>query len=227
MRESGQMPDIYRLGEHSYVLQAPEPVTLPQQQKIWAIAEQLRTRPEIVDVVPGMNNLTVRIQPNIIDHGSDENDPICELFDHYWSADDMVLIDGRQLEIAVSFGGEDGPDLAHVADHAGLSIEAVIRLYTEAEYRVYFLGFQPGFAYLGGLPEALHTPRHASPRTKTPAGSVAIGGAQTGVYPNASPGGWQVIGRTDVVLFDPQRAQPSFWLPGDRITFTIAEVHSD
>ncbi|WNJ94839.1 5-oxoprolinase subunit PxpB [Vibrio ruber] len=227
MKESEQMPDIYRLGEHSYVLQAPEPVTLTQQHKIWFIAEQLRIRPEMVDVVPGMNNLTVRIQHHMTGNDSDEYNYVHELFCHYWTSDDMILTDGRELDIAVRFGGEDGPDLAHVADLAGLSIEAVVRLYTEAEYRVYFLGFQPGFAYLGGLPEALHTPRHASPRTTIPAGSVAIGGAQTGVYPNASPGGWQVIGRTDVVLFDPQRTPPSFWLPGDRVKFSVAEVACD
>ncbi|WP_211252039.1 5-oxoprolinase subunit PxpB [Vibrio rhizosphaerae] len=228
MKESVQMPDIYPLGEHCYVLQAPEPVTLPQQQKIWAIAEQLRARPEMIDVVPGMNNLTVRVQPNAVTHdGSDEYRDVCALFCHYWATDDMILTTGRSLEIAVTFGGEAGPDLVSVAKHAGLSTDAVIRLYTAAEYRVYFLGFQPGFAYLGGLPEALHTPRHTSPRTKIPAGSVAIGGAQTGIYPNASPGGWQVIGRTDVVLFDPQRSQPSFWLPGDRVTFTVAEVDGD
>ncbi|MDW6004394.1 5-oxoprolinase subunit PxpB [Vibrio mangrovi] len=227
MKEAERMPEVYRLGEHCFVLQAPEPVTLARQQKIWMIAEQLRARTEIVDIVPGMNNLTVRIRPDVTEHESNEYENIRRLFYQYWTDDDVVSTLGRQLEIAVKFGGSYGPDLAHVADSSGLSIDEVIRIYTAAEYTVYFLGFQPGFAYLGGLPNILATPRHASPRTRIPAGSVGIGGAQTGIYPNASPGGWQVIGHTDVVLFDPQRDQPSFWLPGDRVRFTVTEIHYD
>ena len=116
----------------------------------------------------------------------------------------------------------DGPDLADVAAHCGLSTEEVVRRHTGADYVVYFIGFQPGFAYLGGLDEALHTPRRAEPRVAVPAGSVGIGGAQTGIYPLATPGGWQLIGRTALPLFDPQAEPPTLLAPGDRVRF-VAE----
>ena len=121
------------------------------------------------------------------------------------------------------YGGEHGPDLQVVADHAGLSVEEVVRRHAGAEYVVFFIGFQPGFAYLGGLDPTLHTPRRDAPRLEVPAGSVAIGGAQTGIYPAASPGGWQLIGRTASTLFDPARNPPALLQPGDRVRFTIVE----
>ena len=120
------------------------------------------------------------------------------------------------------YGGEDGPDLADVAAHCGLSADEVVQRHTQAEYVVYFIGFQPGFAYLGGLDDALHTPRRAEPRVAVPAGSVGIGGAQTGIYPLATPGGWQLIGRTALRLFDPQAEPPTLLAPGDRVRF-VAE----
>jgi KipI family sensor histidine kinase inhibitor len=119
----------------------------------------------------------------------------------------------------VRYGGEHGPDLQRVADHAGLSTTDVIARHAVAEYTVAMLGFAPGFPYLLGLDAALATPRLATPRTRVPAGSVAIGGAQTGLYPQASPGGWNLIGRTDRVLFDPQRDPPALLAPGDRVRF--------
>src|SRR5205085_6074087 len=112
-----------------------------------------------------------------------------------------------------------GPDLDQVARQHGLSADDVVRLHTGATYRVYMLGFAPGFAYLGGLPEALATPRRAEPRTVVPAGSVGIGGSQTGIYPLASPGGWQLIGRTPVRLFDAGHQPPTLLAVGDVVKF--------
>lgn len=129
---------------------------------------------------------------------------------------------GRLVEIPVHYGGSDGPDIDAVAKHTGLSVDALIERHSAAEYTVYFLGFQPGFAYLGGLDPALATPRRKDPRVTVPAGSVGIGGEQTGVYPTASPGGWQLIGRTSAVLFDPNRDPPSLLEPGDRVRFVPA-----
>lgn len=124
---------------------------------------------------------------------------------------------GRLVEIPVCYGGEYGPDLAFVAEHAGLTPEEVIERHAGREYRIYMLGFLPGFPYLGGLDEQLFTPRLATPRTTIPAGSVGIGGEQTGIYPIASPGGWQLIGRTPLRLFDPEGELP--YAAGDRIRF--------
>lgn len=125
----------------------------------------------------------------------------------------------RQVEIPVSYGGECGPDLKELARHTGLSPTEVIRLHTSADYLVYFLGFSPGFPYLGGLPPQLAAPRLSAPRKKVPAGSVAIGGSQTGIYPMETPGGWRIIGRTTLRLFDAEANPPALLRAGDRVRF--------
>ena len=131
--------------------------------------------------------------------------------------------DRPPLLVPVRYGGDDGPDLPLVAEHAGLAPEEVIRLHASVTYRAYLLGFAPGFAYLGTLPDALHIPRRATPRQRVPAGSVAIAGAQTAVYPLATPGGWQLIGRTDLVIWDAQRVPPALIEAGRRVRF-VREV---
>lgn len=121
--------------------------------------------------------------------------------------------------IPVCYAAAFAPDLSDVAAHAGLTVDQVISRHTAAEYTVAMLGFAPGFPYLLGLDDALQTPRRASPRTRVPAGAVGIGGAQAGIYPRELPGGWNLIGRTPVVLFDPCREPPCLLLPGDRVRF--------
>ena len=123
------------------------------------------------------------------------------------------------VEIPTLYGGEYGPDLDHVADHNGLTPEEVIQIHSSADYLVYMMGFTPGFPYLGGMSENIATPRLQTPRTAIPAGSVGIAEQQTGVYPIESPGGWQLIGRTPVQLFDPQRDPPVVVEAGDFIRF--------
>jgi inhibitor of KinA len=125
----------------------------------------------------------------------------------------------RVMEIPVCYGGEFGPDLGQVAAHAGLSVEEIVALHCGAGYFVQAIGFAPGFTYLGGLPVRIHTPRRASPRTQVPAGAVGIGGALTGVYPLATPGGWNLIGRTPLKMFDPARHEPALVRAGDRVRF--------
>jgi KipI family sensor histidine kinase inhibitor len=125
----------------------------------------------------------------------------------------------RTVEIPVRYGGESGPDLEDVARHTGLSAERVVELFSAADYLVYFAGFATCFPYLGGLPAELATPRLSAPRKHVAAGSVAIGGVQAGVYPLASPGGWRIIGRTDLQLFDPQGAPPPLLRMGDHVRF--------
>lgn len=125
----------------------------------------------------------------------------------------------RAVEIPVCYGGEFGPDLARVAAQAKLSPEEVVRRHARADYWVAMVGFAPGFPYLIGLPKELATPRHAKPRTIVPAGSVGIAGGQTGIYPLATPGGWNLIGRTAVPLFDPHAETPARLQAGDRVKF--------
>ena len=123
------------------------------------------------------------------------------------------------VEIPALYGGEYGPDLEFVADHSGLSQEEVVRVHAGMDYLVYGMGFTPGFAYLGGMSERIATPRLQTPRTLIPAGSVGIAERQTGVYPIASPGGWRLIGRTPVQLFDAGRDPPVLAGPGDYVRF--------
>ncbi len=129
----------------------------------------------------------------------------------------------REVAIPVVFGGAGGPDLEDVARHTGFSADEVVKRFTAAVYEVYFVGFSTCFPYLGGLPAELATPRLAAPRKHVPEGSVAIGGQQAGVYPLASPGGWRLIGRTGLRLFDPQSVPPPRLRMGDRVRF-VPEV---
>jgi inhibitor of KinA len=123
------------------------------------------------------------------------------------------------IEVPVCYDDEFAPDLNDVAQHTGLSHDEIIRRHSDATYRVACVGFTPGFPYLSGLPPELATPRRATPRKEVPAGAVAIGGTQTGVYPRKSPGGWNIIGRTPVRLFDVERESPALFHAGDQVRF--------
>jgi KipI family sensor histidine kinase inhibitor len=132
---------------------------------------------------------------------------------------DIQIPPPERVEIPVCYGGEFGPDIEFVAENHQLSVDEVIQYHTEPEYLIYMVGFTPGFPFLGGLPDILHTPRLETPRTFVPRGSVGIANAQTGIYPVASPGGWQLIGRTPVTLFAPHHKDPFLYKAGDMIKF--------
>jgi inhibitor of KinA len=133
-------------------------------------------------------------------------------------------VKGDIITIPVCYGGAFGPDLAEVAGFNQLSIAEVIKLHTAATYKVYMIGFVPGFAYLGGMDELLATPRKATPRKLVPAGAVGIAGQQTGVYPLDTPGGWQIIGQTPLKMFDLDRGQPSLLKAGDIVIFKSIDI---
>jgi len=137
-------------------------------------------------------------------------------------ADMRCVAGGTRHEIVVDYGGLGGPDLPALARQAGMSEAAYIERHAAVEYTVAFLGFQPGFPYLRGVPAELQTARRATPRQRVAPGSVAIGGAYTGIYPAGGPGGWHIIGRTSAVLFDPQRDAPALLVPGERVCFVPA-----
>lgn len=132
---------------------------------------------------------------------------------------DIEIEPPEMIEIPVCYGGEFGPDIEFVARSHNLTMEEVIRIHSEPKYHIYMIGFTPGFPFLGGLPEQLHTPRLETPRTLVPAGSVGIANDQTGIYPVDSPGGWQLIGRTPLKLFDLERTNPFLLKAGDRLKF--------
>ena len=176
----------------------------------------------ITDVVPAYASIAVHYDPARVPCRKDESPHEAMAG---WIAGRIARLrgvtpaPGRLVEIPVRYGGEDGPDLAPLAAARGLTPDDVVALHTAPEYVVHFVGFMPGFAYLGGLDVRLATPRRAVPRTFVPAGSVGIGGAQTAVYPVASPGGWQLIGRTPLALFDPASTPAALLAAGDRVRF--------
>ena len=202
------------LGECALVLAEDPPASLESQRRIWAFAREVRSWPDVRDVVPAMNNVTLFFARDA-DASRLERDAL-RAWDSVHVSD---VASGPPVEIPVRYGGADGPDLIEVAERTGLSPQNVVAVHAGAEYVVYFVGFQPGFAYLGGLDARLHVQRKDAPRTAVPAGSVGIAGEQTGVYPRRSPGGWQLIGRTGAHMFDLARERPSLLMPGDRVRF--------
>ena len=170
------------------------------------------------DVVPTYNAVTVHFDPRLVNR------------DSLWIEMKALAvhtvaesnIDARTVEVPVSYGGGAGPDLAAVAGFAGCPEDEVIRLHTAAEYRVYMMGFLPGFPYMGVVNEKIAMPRLDSPRLRVPPGSVGIAGLQTGIYPFESPGGWRIIGRTALRLFDQSRPDPFLFKAGDRVKFVVA-----
>lgn len=180
--------------------------------------------PGVCELVPAFTTITVHYDPvAVVAAGAPAADIAGWLTKHM---EQIVAKAGKArpprrpvVEIAVCYGAAFGPDLARVASRAKLSPEDVVRRHAAAEYWVAMVGFAPGFPYLVGLPAELATPRLAKPRTAVPAGSVGIAGAQTGIYPLATPGGWNLIGRTALKLFDPSAAQPARLQVGDRVKF--------
>lgn len=171
--------------------------------------------PGVGETVPAFASLMVTYDPLVTDY-----DTVAAAVLKLSAATDSgsTAKTGKLVTIPVCYGGEFGPDLPFVAQHAGLTEQEVIALHAGQDYRIYMLGFLPGFPYLGGLDERLFTPRLDTPRTAIPAGAVGIGGEQTGIYPIASPGGWQLIGRTPLKLFDPAAGALPY-AAGDRIRF--------
>lgn len=185
--------------------------------RVSALNERLRTAvlPGLGETVPAFASLLVHYDPLVTDYAT-VREALLSLGN---SLSVSTKATGKTVELPVCYGGAYGEDLAFVAEHAGMRPDEVIALHSKQPYRIYMLGFLPGFPYLGGLDERLFTPRLQNPRTKIPAGSVGIGGEQTGVYPLASPGGWQLLGRTPMRLFDPDDGGKLLYAAGDRIQF--------
>jgi len=175
-----------------------------------------------VDRVPAFASLVVHYEPLLI-HAADSGSPhdafVAALQHLLADVRDDALPPPRTVEVPVCYGGELGPDLEDVARQHGIDANEVIDIHASGDYLVYMVGFMPGFAYLGGLSSRIATPRRQTPRTTVPAGSVGIGGEQTGVYPLVSPGGWNLIGRTPLRIFDIGRIEPALLVTGDRVRF--------
>lgn len=169
----------------------------------------------ILEILPTYRSITILYDPDVLSYES----LVEQLRSYEGEVAEEALQQVKLIEIPTVYGGDFGPDLAHVAEHAGLSTEEVVKIHTGTDYLVYMLGFSPGFTYLGGLDPRIATPRLESPRLKIPAGSVGIAGSQTGMYPSESPGGWQLIGRTPLKLYRPEEEPPVFIQAGDYIRY--------
>lgn len=191
----------------------------PETSRLVRVAAQTLTDDPVrgvVEVVPTFCSLMVCYDPLVIGY----DDLIARISGKLRNLSAVETGMRRIVSIPVCYGGSFGPDLDAVAAHAALTPDEVVSLHSGRDYLIDMLGFLPGFAYLGGLDPRLYTPRLAAPRTVIPAGSVGIGGAQTGIYPLPSPGGWQLIGRTPLRPYDPERAQPILYSAGDYLRFS-------
>jgi inhibitor of KinA len=168
----------------------------------------------VIEVCPAYAELAVYYDPLLIHY-----DELIAKLDALDTADQQQSGRDCIITIPVSYGGTDGPDLEEVARLTGLSSREVVNIHTQQIYDVFMIGFLPGFPYMGIVPSAIEVPRLAQPRLKVPRGSVGLAGRQTGIYPCEAPGGWRLIGRTDVAMFDAQRAEPCYLRPGDRVRF--------
>ena len=208
----------YRLmGDCSVLVELGDEISPLVNQKVGELLAGLdqQSIAGILDLVPGYRSLLVVYDPLQLSMDKLQNKIDITLN----QLNTSELPAPRTVEIPVVYGDEYGPDLQWVADYQKISPEEVVRLHTQPLYRVYMIGFMPGYPYLGEVPEGLVTPRRNTPRTHVPQGSVAIAQKQTGIYPVESPGGWQIIGRTPVSLFDPHQASPSFLEMGDQVRF--------
>lgn len=216
-KTAGDGRKILPAGDQALVVEFGQEISEELNRKVQILNQKITDRKieGIVETVPTFRSLLVTYDPAVIGFQK-----LKQILEKIQADVDMSGDQGHHVvEIPVCYGGEFGEDLPDVAAHAGLSEEEVIRLHSEKEYNIYMLGFLPGFPYLGGLDPRLHTPRLANPRTKIPAGSVGIGGEQTGIYPLDSPGGWRLIGRTPLKLYDPDREEPFPYQAGDYIRF--------
>ena len=208
--------EIRPASDRSLLVSFGDAITLEEHREVRRLLCTFQERPRgILNLHPAFASVLIDFDPRRRTH-----DEIAALVrDRVAVPPSQSADDTRVMEIPVCYGGESGPDLASVAEHTGLTPEQVVDLHTSASYLVYFLGFSPGFPYLGGLPPQLATPRLPAPRKRVPAGSVAIGGNQTGIYPMESPGGWRIIGRTPVRLFDLEANPPALLRAGDTVRF--------
>ena len=208
---------ICTAGDSSLLIQFGQEISPEINARITAFVHLLKVQhvEGVIDLIPAFTSLLINYDPRVVNYRTLKR-----------RVEKLLQLDvggetssSRIFEIPVCYGGEYGPDLENIAKHANLTTQEVIDIHCSRDYLIYMLGFLPGFSYLGGLDERIHTPRLANPRIRIPAGSVGIGGSQTGIYPLDSPGGWQLLGLTPVKTYDPDREVPILFEAGDYIRF--------
>ena len=215
------------LGEDAVLLRLGDGIDAETNRRVHALAATVDARrpPWLRELVPAYASLALQVDAAAIDPGCDPVDFV----GRWWQAQDFgerigAEVDVEPLQVPVCYGGEFGPDLADVAAHARMGEDEAVKLHLAGDYRVAMLGFAPGFPYLLGLDPRLAMPRLDTPRLRVAAGSVGIGGAQAGIYPREGPGGWRLLGRTPLRLFDPARTAPSLLVPGQRLRFVAIDA---
>ncbi|MDA1279262.1 MAG: 5-oxoprolinase subunit PxpB [Chloroflexi bacterium] len=225
--DGADSPRIVPVGDSAVLIEFGSGITVDLNTQVYSLADRIDSiaNPAVTELVPTYRSLLVHYNPLEARYG----EMVKLLSELIASSGDTGMsettVAQNVVELPVVYGGEDGPDLGFVAEHAELSPEEVVAIHSGVGYRVYMIGFAPGFPYLGGLDERIACPRLKTPRISVPAGSVGIAEAQTGVYPNASPGGWQIIGRTAIPLFDVKKASPSLITPGAEVRFVPVDSH--
>jgi len=216
---STEQASISVLGTSALLFEAPGEMGLASQQRIWALAREAQSWPEVREAVPGMNNLMLSFAsaPRTLAD-------IEARLHAAWHAADPLPLEGRVVELPVVYGGDGGPHMNDVVAHTGMGIDEIVERHSAPLYPVYALGSHPGYCYLGGMDPRIATPRRKVPVVSIPGGAVSIGGAQTGVSASAGPSGWNTIGSTSMCFFDPAQDPPALLQPGDSIRFRVSKV---
>jgi inhibitor of KinA len=221
---------IFPLGESALTLDLGSKISTRLNEKVIALSAYLDSHPfpGFIESVPAYSSITIyydliTVRRNFPDFVSAYEAAKHIVESRFVSIKIQRSKKVRTIEIPVKFGSNEGPDLELVAQHSGLDTEEVVRIFTGPTYRVFMLGFLPGFSYLGEVDQRIAMPRHHSPRLTVPKGSVGIAGKQTGIYSLQSPGGWQIIGRTETELFSPQKPKPCLLAPGDQVRFVSVQ----
>ena len=213
----------YKLfGRSAILIEWPANISQEIIQEIISFERQIKEIDAILDTIIAYNSLLIRYQNPIVD----KELTISQLKNKYTASSYVIKQDQFLWEIPVCYDASFGIDLEEIANKKKCSVTDIIRLHTETDYIVYFIGFQPGFLYLGGLHQNLHIPRKSNPRVRVDKGSVGIGGAQTGVYPQNSSGGWNIIGKSPLNFFNMKATNPCFAKSGDRIQFVAVDIHT-
>ena len=215
---------ITALGTSAMLLDVSGELGLLPQQKIWALARMAGCWPQIAEAVPGMNNLMLTLSEPPSSHADWLN--LAAALRRAWEESEPLSLQGRVVDLPVIYGGDGGPHIADVMAHTGYGLEDIVAIHSAPLYPVYALGSHPGYCYLGGMDPRIATPRRKSPILDLPAGSVSIGGVQTGVSASAGPSGWNTIGRTEMSFFDHRRPSPALLQPGDLIRFHVQGIQS-
>jgi len=213
-------PSVSVLGTTAVLFEAPgTEMTLETQRHIWSLAREVEQWPEVLEAVPGMNNLMLAFARPPRDIAG-----LCRRLLDAWDSVPPTALQGRLIELPVIYGGEGGPHMSDVVAHTGLTVDDIVALHSSPTYPVFALGSHPGYCYLGGMDARIATPRRKQPVLRIPGGAVSIGGFQTGVSASPGPSGWNTIGSTRMSFFDAAKETPALLQPGDSIRFHVEKV---